>query len=204
MGDVVKLYSFADVDRSGKVRWTAAELGLEVEECRVKPGEHRRPPYTDMNPFGQIPSAEFQGQTLLESTAICFALSDAVAEPKLQIDRGEPGRQAFVYWMAVFTETHEARLVECAVSRAGILGPEYFDLHQRALKRKLGVVADQLPQEGWLCGEQFTLADICAGYSLRLAVQSGLLTIDDVNPYFARLRSRPAAVASRIFASLKD
>ena len=202
MGDVVDLYSFADVDRSGKVRWAALELGLQVEECRVKPGAHRKPPYTERNPYGHIPSATFQGVDLMESTAICYALADAVDAPKLQVDRGELGRQAFLFWMSVFTETLEGRLVECAVSKAGLLGPEYFDLHERSLTRKLQVVASELPQAGWLVGERFTLADICAGYSLRLAVQCRFLTMDQVNPYFERLRARPAAAESRIFASL--
>ena len=31
----IRIYSFFDVDRSGKVRWTACELGYEIEESRI-------------------------------------------------------------------------------------------------------------------------------------------------------------------------
>jgi len=201
VGETVELYSLGDVDRSGKVRWTAAELGLTIEEQKVGYGAHRKPPYLDLNPYGQVPTARFRGEVLIESTAICQVLADAISAPKLRIDPGEAGRNAYLYWIAIFTETMEGRLVECAVSKAGILGPEYFDLHQRTLRRKLRVVASQLPDEGWLCGERFTLADICAGYNLRLAVQAGLM--ESAPAYLGRLRDRPAAIESRIFASMK-
>jgi len=32
----IKLWSFADVDRSGKVRWTARESGYEIEEMKSR------------------------------------------------------------------------------------------------------------------------------------------------------------------------
>lgn len=54
MSDVLHLYGFGDVDRSGKVRWTAAELGIPVEEKRVAFPEHRQPDYLAKNPLGAI------------------------------------------------------------------------------------------------------------------------------------------------------
>jgi len=202
MAESIRLHGFGDVDRSGKVRWVACELGLEVEDVPVGFGAHRKPPYTELNPFGQIPTAEFRGETLVESTAICHVLAESFEEPKLYVERGEPGRRDYLFWLAVFGETMESRLVECAVSRAGILGPEYFDLHEKALRRKLAVVAAKLPREGYLCGERFTVADVLAGYNLRLAVQCELVGRDAVEPYLGRLVSRPAAQTSRVFASL--
>jgi len=200
---VVHLHSFTDHDRSGKIRWTAAELGLDVEEHRVVPGEHRKPPYTDKNPYGHIPTVEFDGQVLQESTAICRFLVDTVQKPKLDVDRGEDGRQAYHFWTSVFCETMESRLVESILSKSGIVDERFFELHERALRRKLKVAADMLPTDGYLCGTRFTLADICAGYSLRLAVQTNLLDWADVESYMNRLRMRPAAEASRMFSSLK-
>jgi glutathione S-transferase len=202
LAESIKLYGFGDVDRSGKVRWVAAELGLGVEEQPVEPGANRRPPYTDLNPLAQIPTAEFRGETLIESTAICHTVAEAFDEPKLWVGPREPSRSAYLFWLAAFGENLEGRLVECAVSRAGILGPEYFALHEKTLRFKLRVLAEKLPAEGYLCGERFTVADVLAGYSLRLAIQSGLIERAQVEPYFGRLVAREAAKASRIFASL--
>ena len=63
--------------------------------------------------------------------------------------------------------------------------------------------ASGLPAEGYLCGA-FSLADICAGYVLRIAVQADLLPYEGVLAgYMDRLRARPAAVESRVFDSLE-
>jgi glutathione S-transferase len=204
MAESITLYGFGDVDRSGKIRWVAAELGLGVNEQRVAPPGHRAKPYTDKNPFAQIPTVEFRGETMIESTAICQTLAEAFDEPKLWIGRGEPNRDKYLFWLALFGENLEGRLVECAVSRAGILGPEYFALHEKALRFRLGVAASMLPREGYLAGDRFTVADVLGGYGLRLAVQCGLVARAAVEPYLGRLVARDAARGSRIFASLAD
>lgn len=202
MSESITLYGFGDNDRSGKVRWVAAELGLDVDERPVGFGAHRSPPYTDLNAFAQVPTVVFRGATYLESTAICHVLAEAFDTPKLWVGRGEPERAAYLFWLSAFGELVEGRLVEAAISKAGIVGPEYFDLHERALRFKLGVLAKRLPKEGYLVGPAFTVADVLAGYSLRLAVHCDLLARDEVEPYFARLVERDGAKKSRIFASL--
>lgn len=193
---------FGDVDRSGKVRWLAAELGLSVEERRIAPGEHRAKPYTDLNPFGQIPTVIFRGQTLIESTAACHTIAEAFDSPKLWIGRGEPERSRYLFWLAVFGETLESRLVECAVSRAGLLGPEFFSLHEKRVRPKLEAATKMLPRDGHLCGNAFTLADILAGYSLRLGLRIGFVERDAIDPYFSRLVMREAAKTARFFPDL--
>ncbi len=202
MTESITLYGFGDNDRSGKVRWVAAELGLEVEERRLTPGEHRKSPYADLNPLLQIPTAEFRGETLLESTAICQVLAEAFDEPKLWIGPREPGRKEYLFWLAAFGETLEGRLVESAVSRAGILPPEHFSLHEKPLRFKLRALSKMLPAAGYLCGERFTVADVLAGYSLRLALAVGLVERDAIEPYFGRLVARDAARTARVFTGL--
>lgn len=198
------LHSFGDNDRSGKVRWVAAELGLAIDEQRVALGAHRAPPYTALNPLKQIPTAQFRGETLIESTAICHSLAESHDTPKLWIGPREHGRAKYLYWLAAFGETLEGRLVESILSRSGVIGPEYFPLHEKFLRFKLSVLAKQLPARGYLCGEAFTVADVLAGYSLRIAVLCELVERAAVEPYLGRLRAREGAQRSRIFASLVD
>jgi len=62
-------------------------------------------------------------------------------------------------------------------------------------------LAEMLPREGYLCGERFTVADVLAGYSLRLARRCELVDADAIEPYFGRLVARDAARESRVFAS---
>lgn len=203
VGETIQLYAFGDFDRSCKVRWVGEELGLTIEEMRVRPPAHRQDDYLALNPLGQVPTVRFRDQVLIESTSICHVLAEAYDAPKLWVGRGEPGRDAYLYWLAVFGETCEGRLVECAVSRSGVLGPEYFDLHEKQLRRKLAVLAEQLPSDGYLAGERLTVADVVAGYCLRLAVGTELIERERVEPYLGRLMARPAAKRARAFASLE-
>jgi len=201
--DTLTLYSFSDVDRSGKVRWVAEELGLPIVERRVEFGAHRRPPYRELNPLGQIPTALFRGETLLESTAICHALAEAVDHPRLTVPPGAPGRALYLRHLATFGETLEGRLVDCAISRVGLIPAGAFDVHAPHLRRRLPAVAAALPATGHLCGDDLTLADVLAGYSLRLAVQLDLLPLAACQPYLGRLAARPAARRARIFDGLE-
>lgn len=200
MTESITLHSFGDNDRSAKVRWVATELGLAVDEHRVHPGNHRKAPYTDLNPLAQIPTVGFRGETLIESTATCQTLAETFDPPKLWIGPREPGRARYLFWLAVFGETLEGRLVECTVSRAGILPPEYFSLHEARLRSKLDALCKMLPREGYLCGDRFTVADVLAGYNLHLATELGLVDRSAIAPYFGRLAARPAAQRSRALA----
>ena len=174
MSESLELYGFGNNDRSGKVRWVAEELGLTIEERMVRFGEHRQPPYTNLNPLAQIPTVRWRGRVLMESTAICQTLAEAFDAPKLWVGRGEPARDTYLYWLAAFAETLEGRLVECAVSKNGILGPEFFQLHAPIVRFKLAA----------------------------LALRTELVDPALVMPYVDRLRARPAAERSKVFASL--
>jgi len=202
MSESIVLYSFGDVDRSGKVRWLAAELGLDVVESRVGFGEQRKHPYLDKNALGQIPTVEFRGRTLIESSAICHEMAESFDEPKLWIGRGEPERSKYLFWLAAFGENLEGRLVECAVSRGGILGPEHFALHENRVRAKLAPLVAMLPREGYLAGDRFTVADVVGGYSLRLALTLGFVERAAIEPYFGRLVAREAARQARFFGAL--
>jgi glutathione S-transferase len=87
------------------------------------------------------------------------------------------------------------------VSRAGILGPEFFTLHEQRVRSKLAAIAPMLPKDGFVAGDRFTIADIVAGYGLRLGVRIGLVERTAFEPYISRLVDRPAARAARFFAS---
>jgi glutathione S-transferase len=203
MTESITLYGFGDDDRSGKVRWLARELRLEIVEKKVKLGEHRKPPYIGMNPMKQIPTVVFRDEKLIESTAACQVIAESFDEPKLWIGRGEPERRAYLFWISACAETLEGRLVESTLSKAGVLPESYFEIHERLLRSKLRALVKMLPEEGHLCGE-FSLADIVAAYSFRLAVYAELVEWGDVESYLRRLADRPAAGESRFFTSIEE
>lgn len=201
MSPQIKLWSFADVDRSGKVRWTANELGYDIEEQRVGLGEHVTEDYRALNPYAQIPTAEFDGQRLVESTAICLALAERHPETGL-IPHDRTLRDRFWQTLSLATTTFENPVVLYYLAQRGVVDAAWAPLCEPPLRRRLPVFASSMPEEGYLCGS-FSLADICAAYVLRIAVQAELLPLEGVLAgYLNRLMARPAAQAARFFKGL--
>ena len=197
----ITIWSFADVDRSGKVRWTANELGYEIDEQRVKPGEHGSEPYTARNPYAQIPTAELDGQVMIESTAICLALAERHAETGL-IPQERSDRDRFWQIMSMAVSTLETPVVLYYLSKRGIVDAAWADLWSKPLIPRLKVFAGNVPAEGYVC-DAFSLADICSAYVLRIGVQAGLLPFEGkLEGYLHRLMARPAAQAARFFEGL--
>ena len=202
MSKVVQIYSFADVDRSGKVRWTACELGYDVEESRLEVGQHRGPDYLSLNPYAQIPTAVMEGEPWIESSAICISLAERHPESGL-IPADEAQRVKFWQLLHLASSTLEMPVVFYFLALRGFANESWPELVGEGLKDRLETFAGQLPESGYLCGE-FTLADICAAYVLRIGIQAELLAYEGtLAGYLDRLRERPAASQSRIFDSLE-
>jgi glutathione S-transferase len=202
MSKHIKIWSFADVDRSGKVRWAANELGYEIEEERIKPGDHKADTYRQMNPYEQIPTAEVDGKILVESTAICVMLAERHPDSGL-IPQDRETRELFWQSMSTSSSTLEMPVVLYYLSKAGFIDEAWQELWVDSLRRRLAVFASSMPDTGYICDE-FTLADICAAYSLRIGIQAGLLPQEGrLENYMRRLMERPAARAARFFDSLE-
>lgn len=207
MNRQIKLHAFADVDRSGKVRWVAHELGYEILEQRVPPGEQSKPPYADINPYGQIPAMELDGEIIIESTAACVILAERHPESGLIPDQersdGAPRR---AFWQAVSVATHtlENPVTYCYLSQLGFVDERWQAICEADMLRRLRIFAGRIPAAGYLIDGGFSLADVFAGYVLRIAVQGGYLQAEGpVGDYLQRLRDRPAAQAAKFFASLE-
>lgn len=74
MAVTIHLYSFADFDRSSRVRWLLHELKLQYTEKRMHLGEQKKDDYLSLNPFAKIPCIEIDGNVIFESGAIFFYL----------------------------------------------------------------------------------------------------------------------------------
>jgi glutathione S-transferase len=202
MTETLTLYGFGVNDRSGKIRWLCHELDIPVEERRLALGEHRKAPYTDLNPYGMVPTAQWRGQTLIESTATSTYIAEQHPASRLVVAPNELERAEYLQWVALFAETLESRLVERLLGGVGMIPDAFVQTTDSMLKRRLPILVERLPKAGFLVADRFTLADIEASYSLRLAIRAELLSFDDVSDYLRPLMDRPAAQASQFFSSL--
>ena len=126
MSQAVEIYSFADVDRSGKIRWTAAEIGLDIEESRLELGQHHSEEYLAMNPYAQVPTARCADDVMIESTAICIILAERHPTAGLMPAPG-PQREQFWQAVAVATTSLEIPVVNYYVSTRGLIDAAWAD-----------------------------------------------------------------------------
>ncbi len=203
MTDTLILYGFGLNDRSSKVRWVAHELGIPVQEKRLGVGEHRAAPYTDLNPYGMVPTVQWRGETLIESRAICTLLAETQPERGLAVAPSEPARAAYLQWMSLWTETLEPKLVELVIAKAGIVPAIFEQTAGPAIQHRLPIAVERLPASGFLVADRLTLADVEAGYCLRLGIMAGLLERSAVAGYLEPLMARPAARSSGFFSAIE-
>ena len=201
MSKAIQIFSFADVDRSGKVRWTACELGYEIEETRLELGEHQGEDYLRLNPYAQVPTATIDGKNFIESSAICVLMAERHPEAGL-IPTDLEQREVFWQQVSVAVTSLETPVVNYFLASRGIMDERWKSMLEDSLKPRIETFVSTMPTSGYLAGD-FSLADIFAAYVLRVAIQGGVLINDGVlADYLDRLRARPAAAASRMFDSL--
>jgi glutathione S-transferase len=190
---------------SGRVRVVLEEKGIEAELLEIHPVK-RPPRLRELNPTNRVPVLEVNGMALRESSVICEYLEEAYPDPPLW-----PADPVLRGWARGWT-----RYIDDEASVNYFLGMRKasFDksdsdpddiverLHGRLPARFATLDAVLGEHDGpWLCGEQFTLADVAAmALAVRLPAWSPALvpradTTPRVAAWFEALRGRPSSQA---------
>lgn len=207
MNAPLKLYSFAPFDRAARVRWTALELGLTLEEIALSygGGDHKEAAYRAKNPFCQVPLVETAQGCMIESVAICQFLAEQHPQAGLVPALDSPLRASWLSWLFFCASDLDARGFQ--VMNYTLLRP---DAERRAtavgvVSRALAVVDAHMAEREFLVGDTFMLPDIVMGHELVLLSLCKALDGDaypNLVRYRDRLGTREAAQASGLFAVL--
>jgi len=191
------------------VRMFMLEKWIQIpsEQVDIMGGANRRPPYTDKNPAGQMPSLELDnGSVLGETVAICEYLEEKHPKPALvgatpeeraetrmwirRIELGvtEPLANGFRFaeGLAMFKD----RLHTIPEAAAGLKAMSQYYLAK---------LDGQLAGKEWVCGKRFTLADIVLYCGLDFGAGVGQPrnpAHKNVAAWFERVGKRPSAEAS--------
>lgn len=201
------LYSFVDFDRSSRVRWLAAELGLEVQERRLNfvGGEHRGEAHRQRHPFGLVPAAEIEGDAIWESGAICQHLVETHPEAGLAPPPGSAGRGAYLSWLFFTTSTFDNAAFE--VFHNTLIRPDEA-ARAKGVARILPLLEAleaRLAGQDYVLGAKFQLPDLMLGHALALLAMAKALDRSahpTLGRYLARLAARPAAPRATLFAAV--
>lgn len=176
------------------VHWLLEELGMPYETVWLAYGaEMKSPEYLAVNPMGKVPAIKHGNALVTETAAICVYLADRFPEKNLLPPLNHPARAAFFRWMffaagplemAVTAKTLDWQVPE---GRHGFVGFGSYSQTIDALELAL-------TPGPYICGEQFTAADVYVGSQLNWGMLFGTIEIRPLfETYVERLKARPAA-----------
>jgi glutathione S-transferase len=149
--------------------------------------------YLKVNPMGKVPALRHCGVVVTETAAICAYLADRFPEKNLLPPLGHPARAAYFRWLffaagplelAITAKSFDWQVPE---NRGGFAG---FGSYKAALK----TLEKALIPGPYICGEQFTAADVYVGSQLAWSMMSGIIEKRPLlETYVDRIQARPAA-----------
>lgn len=195
---MIELYHCHDA-RSFRALWALEEMGLPYRLHLLPfPPRIHRPDYLEINPLGTIPLLVDGEVRLTESAAITQYLATRHGPTPLALAPEEPDYGRWLDWLhrSEATLTFPLTIVlrysrlEAEPDRIPRLAGDYT----RWFLSRLRHLTRELETREWLCGERFTMADICVGYALLFARDLELEEkfSEPIQRYWQRLSARPA------------
>ncbi|SHF27905.1 glutathione S-transferase [Modicisalibacter ilicicola DSM 19980] len=193
---MITLYSYPN-SRSLRVAWTLEELGLEYA-CRyvdLAAGGGQGADYLARHPDGKVPALQDGELTLFESAAICRYLAERYGEGRLL--PAEPERRAILdQWLFFIVSELEQPLWTQAKHKFALpqerRAPAVIPTAAWEFQRALAALQRGFDGEGWLLGDDFTIADILLGHTLSWAQSAKQPLPAVLEDYRQRCNARPA------------
>lgn len=178
--------------------WMLEELGLPYETVWLEYGAAMKSPeYLAVNPMGKVPALKHGSALVTETAAICAYLADRFPEQNLIPAVNDPSRAAYFRWLFFAAGPVEMAVTAKAIGwqvpegRERMVGFGSYDETINTLELAL------LPGP-YICGGQFTAADVYVGSQLEWGMLFGTIEKRPVfEAYVGRLNERPAALQAK-------
>lgn len=176
--------------RAANVVWMLEEIGrpYALEYVDLQAGAQRTPDFLAKNPMGKLPTLVDGDVVLSESAAIGMYLADRYALGELAPAPDDPARAPYLRWCLYAPSVIEPG---CYAKGAGWefrpaqAGWGRYDDMLETIDRAIG-------DGPWLLGEQFTMADVIFGGTVRFMLQFNMIEPRDrFVAYRDRLNARP-------------
>lgn len=181
--------------RGRTVSWMLEELGVPYDVKIMEfNGNIKSPEYLAINPMGKIPALVHGDVVVTEVSAICAYLADQFPEKHLAPAPGSPERGIYYRWLffaagplelAMTAKTYHWNIDDKMAQSVGC--GRYRDL--------VASLEQALTGKPYLCGNQFTAADLVLGSSIGwFILDNKLEPLPVFTQYVERVRSREAAM----------
>ncbi|QAY75947.1 glutathione S-transferase family protein [Sphingosinicella sp. BN140058] len=194
MTETLTLYT-NPMSRGRIARWMLEEVGCSYETVVLDYGTTMKDAdYLAVNPMGKVPAIKHGDTVVTEAAAICAYLADAFPDAGLAPPPGNAMRGPYYRWLFFGAGPVEAAVTAKSL---GLLAPP-----ERAANAGYGRFEDVLDAlesaarsaSPYLCGEQFTAADLYLGAQIGWGMMFGTIEKRPAfEEYHARIAERPAA-----------
>ncbi len=180
------------MSRGRIVRWMLEETGADYKvEYLTYGGTMKSAEYLAINPMGKVPAIRHGDQIVTECAAICAYLADAFPEAGLAPPADRRG--AYYRWLFFAAGPVESGVTNRALGftvpdeRKRMAGyGDFGDMYDVLVKAAAGAAP-------YICGDQFTAADVYFGAQVGWGLQFGSIPAHDaLAAYWSRLEDRPA------------
>jgi len=177
--------------RASGVVWMLEEVGVpyELRFVDILKGGQKAPEILALNPMGKLPVLTDGDAVITEGAAIGIYLADKYAPGKLAPKLDAPERGTFLRWSFFAPSVIEPGSIAKGAGWAykeGQAGWGNYDAMLQAMEHAIG-------KGPYLLGEQFTMADVIFGGTLRFMLTFKMIEPRDAfTAYAARLGERPA------------
>ncbi len=177
--------------RDLRVRWALEEAGLPYRTRLLEQGDQNKDDYRALQPFGQVPIFEEDGNVLFESGAIVLRIGERC---EALLPKDPEARARATQWLIAALNSIEPYIMNVAV-----LGLFYADQEWAKLRRpgatdfarhRLDCLAKALGDKPYLDGERFTAGDLMMTTVLRIIPE--LVTDERLAAFVERCTARPA------------
>lgn len=177
------------------VRWMLEEAGADYDlQIMEYGGNIKSPEYLAINPMGKVPALTHGDTVVTEVVAICAYLADLFPEKNLAPALNDPRRGSYYRWLFF-----AAGPLEMATTAAAY-GWDIDEKNVQAvgcgyISDTINTVEMALTKAPYICGNQFTAADVVLASYIRWGIMQKTLEARPVfTDYVKRCEARPAAL----------
>ena len=177
MGEMPVLYTCAG-SRGLRATWAAEEAGTDIAlKLLPFPPRYQAPEYLERNPLGTVPMLVEGEISMTESCAIAHYLATKGRDRSLVVTPDEadyPAYIDFTYHADATITFPQTVFMRFALFEKDKGWSEAGEAYAKWFWKRLVKLEQRLETREFLCGDRFTVADICCGYALILAGKVGL------------------------------
>jgi len=178
------------MSRGRTARWMLEEVGQPYDVVVLDFGPSMKTPeYLAINPMGKVPALKHGDSIITECAAICTYLADAFPEAKLMPEN----RASFYRWMFFAAGPVNHAMADASAGIINATEQQRGHSGYGCMDDVVRVLSQHLTASPYVCGQEFSAADVYLGDVICMGIEFGMLKPNDVfTAYANRIRERPA------------